>query len=311
MLPSDSLVPHSTLILSHKQVQNPYYSQCLPASVSPVSSAAQAATSNVAVVKTSTTVAGSTSKVAVTTSKATTQAAGTTSKAAVTTSSKVTVASTTAKATVTSVPGYTPASGIYPLSRVANTIATVSPSFVRLTERFLIIVSRPTVVTGPEEPAHSVTTLTPGSTASLSARRSGSAPLAAVLVSRSPARRAALLPWSTTRFVPPTFLLFAKLITNQCPECVNDHLDLDSSYAAQVDVNYQTKGIFDITWEFVPCSVSGNLQFKNKEGTSAYYFALQVRNSVLPIDKLEVSTNGGSTWTNVEREEYNFFTSYS
>jgi expansin len=63
--------------------------------------------------------------------------------------------------------------------------------------------------------------------------------------------------------------------------------------------------------DFIPCPLSGNIQFKNKEGTSAYYFAMQVRNSVLPIDTLEVSTDGGSTWTNVEREEYNYFTSYS
>ena len=53
------------------------------------------------------------------------------------------------------------------------------------------------------------------------------------------------------------------------------------------------------------------MQFKNKEGTSAYYFAMQVRNSVLPIDTLEVSTNQGATWTKVDRFEYNFFTSYS
>jgi expansin len=100
------------------------------------------------------------------------------------------------------------------------------------------------------------------------------------------------------------------MVNDQCPECTNNHLDLDSSYAGQVDKDYQTKGIFDISWEFVPCPVSGKIQFKNKEGTSAYYFALQVRNSVLPIDKLEVSTNGGTSWTKVDRSEYNFFTAY-
>jgi expansin len=38
------------------------------------------------------------------------------------------------------------------------------------------------------------------------------------------------------------------MINDQCPECVDNHLDLDLSYAAQVDVNYASKGIFDITW---------------------------------------------------------------
>lgn len=56
--------------------------------------------------------------------------------------------------------------------------------------------------------------------------------------------------------------------------------------------------------------MSGNIQLKNKEGTSAYYFAMQVRNSVQPIDKLEVSTNGGASWTSVPRLEYNYFTAY-
>jgi expansin (peptidoglycan-binding protein) len=36
---------------------------------------------------------------------------------------------------------------------------------------------------------------------------------------------------------------------------------------------------------------------------------MQVRNSVLPVDTLEVSTNGGASWTMVtDREYYNFFT---
>ncbi|KAG8724795.1 hypothetical protein FRC09_014217 [Ceratobasidium sp. 395] len=101
------------------------------------------------------------------------------------------------------------------------------------------------------------------------------------------------------------------MVNNQCPECKDNHLDLEEVYAAKVDSNFKTKGIFNITWQFVPCTISGNLQFKNKEGTSQWYFAMQVRNSRLPIDTLEVSTNGGVSWTRVNRETYNFFTSYS
>ncbi|GAB1527654.1 hypothetical protein RhiTH_010842 [Rhizoctonia solani] len=101
------------------------------------------------------------------------------------------------------------------------------------------------------------------------------------------------------------------MVNDQCPECNNNHLDLDEAYAAKVDANFRAKGIFDIKWEFVPCTVSGNLQFKNKEGTSQWYFAMQVRNSRLPIDTLEVSTNNGASWTKVNREPYNFFTAYS
>ncbi|KAL1740706.1 Non-catalytic module family EXPN protein [Schizophyllum fasciatum] len=101
------------------------------------------------------------------------------------------------------------------------------------------------------------------------------------------------------------------MVVDKCPECEAGHLDLFSDVAGQIDANYATKGIFDITWEQIDCPVSGNMQFKNKEGTSGYYFAMQVRNVAEPVDSLEVSTNGGSSWTSVNREDYNYFTSYS
>ncbi|KAL1690979.1 Non-catalytic module family EXPN protein [Schizophyllum commune] len=101
------------------------------------------------------------------------------------------------------------------------------------------------------------------------------------------------------------------MVVDKCPECEAGHLDLFQDVASKIDANYATKGIFDITWEQIDCPVSGNMQFKNKEGTSGYYFALQVRNIVEPVDSLEVSTDGGSSWTSVAREDYNYFTSYS
>lgn len=39
------------------------------------------------------------------------------------------------------------------------------------------------------------------------------------------------------------------MVNNQCPECVNNHLDLEEGYAAQVDKDFRTKGIFDISCE--------------------------------------------------------------
>ncbi len=45
----------------------------------------------------------------------------------------------------------------------------------------------------------------------------------------------------------------------------------------------------------------------NKDGVSAYYFAMQVVNSNKRVASLEVSTNGGSTWLSTVRQTYNFF----
>ncbi|KIY43622.1 Non-catalytic module family EXPN protein, partial [Fistulina hepatica ATCC 64428] len=97
------------------------------------------------------------------------------------------------------------------------------------------------------------------------------------------------------------------MVVDECPECDENHLDLFEDIATTVDANAATDGEFDITWELVPCAVTGNMQFKNKSGASAYWFAMQVRNTVVPVDSLEVSIDGGSTWTSVEREDYNFF----
>jgi expansin (peptidoglycan-binding protein) len=60
------------------------------------------------------------------------------------------------------------------------------------------------------------------------------------------------------------------IVSDQCAECVDNHLDLDNSFADQVDANWATKGMFYIQGSFVLGPVSGALQFKSKEGKSAY-----------------------------------------
>ncbi|KAJ5906792.1 uncharacterized protein N7473_003708 [Penicillium subrubescens] len=95
------------------------------------------------------------------------------------------------------------------------------------------------------------------------------------------------------------------MIVDQCPECAASHLDLfQNAFAELSDIS---AGIIDITWEYTSCDLSGPLKLKNKEGTSQYWFSMQVVNANEPVTKLEVSTDGGSTWQSTTRTSYNYF----
>ncbi|GIK00309.1 hypothetical protein Aspvir_004331 [Aspergillus viridinutans] len=95
------------------------------------------------------------------------------------------------------------------------------------------------------------------------------------------------------------------MVVDQCPECEADHLDLfQNAFTELADIS---KGIIDITWSFVPCGITSPLVLKNKEGTSQYWFSMQVVNAAEPVAKLEVSTDGGKTWQGTTRTSYNFF----
>jgi expansin (peptidoglycan-binding protein) len=60
-----------------------------------------------------------------------------------------------------------------------------------------------------------------------------------------------------------------------------------------------------ITWQEVPCDVAGNIAYHYKDGSSQYWTAIQVRNSRLPIAKLEMKTGGA--YADVPRVDYNYF----
>ncbi|KAL4967525.1 putative extracellular cellulase CelA/allergen Asp F7-like [Aspergillus stella-maris] len=95
------------------------------------------------------------------------------------------------------------------------------------------------------------------------------------------------------------------MIVDQCPECEATHLDLFES--AFTTLASASAGIIDISYSIVPCSISTPLTLRNKSGTSAYWFSMQVLNANEAVKSLEVSTDGGSTWQETTRSEYNFF----
>jgi len=92
-------------------------------------------------------------------------------------------------------------------------------------------------------------------------------------------------------------------IVDLCPGCEQGHLDLSmEAFAKIADVS---AGRVPITWQVVPCAVSGNVQYRYKEGSSQYWTAIQVRNHRLPVTSLEVQLGGA--WQSVARSDYNYF----
>jgi expansin (peptidoglycan-binding protein) len=92
-------------------------------------------------------------------------------------------------------------------------------------------------------------------------------------------------------------------IVDSCPECGTGHLDLSKQAFAKiaplVDGRVPTK------WRYVPCAVQGPVLYRIKEGSSRDWTAIQVRNHLLPIKKLEWQKSG--SWVEAKRESYNYF----
>lgn len=95
-------------------------------------------------------------------------------------------------------------------------------------------------------------------------------------------------------------------IVDECPGCGSNHLDLFPK--AFSDLAASSVGVIDVEWDYVPCpDIKGGLQIHMKSGVSEYWFSAQVVNGHRRTAKMEVSTDGGSSWTTATRTTYNFF----
>lgn len=95
------------------------------------------------------------------------------------------------------------------------------------------------------------------------------------------------------------------MVTDQCPGCGPHHVDLyPDAFAKLAD---PSKGIINVSWDFVPCGITTPIVLKNKSGTSKFWFSIQVMNANVGVSKLEVSTDGGASWKATKRQPYNFF----
>lgn len=94
-------------------------------------------------------------------------------------------------------------------------------------------------------------------------------------------------------------------VVDSCPGCEAHGVNLDLSASAFAKIAEPKAGRIDITYAAVPCSVSGNLEYHFKDGSSKYWTAIQIRNHKVGVTKLEYKK--GDAWVNVERLDYNYF----
>lgn len=92
-------------------------------------------------------------------------------------------------------------------------------------------------------------------------------------------------------------------IVDKCPGC--DPGDLDLSSEAFAMIAPLSAGRVPITWHEVACDVQGPLSYHFKDGSNAFWTAIQVRNHRYPIAKLEAGTAGALE--PIARVDYNYF----
>ena len=93
-------------------------------------------------------------------------------------------------------------------------------------------------------------------------------------------------------------------IVDLCPGCESGHLDL--SPQAFQKISPLSAGKVPITWTLVPCQVSGNVEYRYKDGSSQYWTAIQVLNHRLPIAKLEWKTQTQTGYADVALASYDY-----
>jgi expansin (peptidoglycan-binding protein) len=95
-------------------------------------------------------------------------------------------------------------------------------------------------------------------------------------------------------------------IVDQCPGCKVG--DLDLSKEAFAKISPLAAGRVKIAWRPTPCDVSGPIEYHFKDGSNAFWTAIQIRNHRYAIATLEARDASG-TYTAIDRADYNYFVS--
>ena len=92
-------------------------------------------------------------------------------------------------------------------------------------------------------------------------------------------------------------------VVDQCPGC--SHGDLDLSETAFDMLSPMSAGRIKISWQEVPCDVTGPIAYNFQSGASQFYAAIQIRNSRYPIAMIEALQ--GSAYTALAKQSYNYY----
>lgn len=93
-------------------------------------------------------------------------------------------------------------------------------------------------------------------------------------------------------------------VVDQCPECKPGDVDLHPGAFAQLaDLD---AGRVKIEWTYVSCETEGPIRYHFKEGSNAFWTAVQIRNHANAIAKVEYRAKDGS-YKPMLRESYNYF----
>ncbi|ORY88014.1 RlpA-like double-psi beta-barrel-protein domain-containing protein-containing protein [Leucosporidium creatinivorum] len=102
-------------------------------------------------------------------------------------------------------------------------------------------------------------------------------------------------------------------IIDECPECAAGSLDLSTSAFSKIAPI--SRGVVPITWEFISCVSAGlekgSVSVVWKSGSSAYWMAIQVRGAAFPVQSIAIRAATSATYTNLKREDYNYFSATS
>ena len=93
-------------------------------------------------------------------------------------------------------------------------------------------------------------------------------------------------------------------IVDQCPNCPLHRIDL--SREAFAEIADLSLGVVPISWQLISYPLSGPIVYHFKDGSNAWWTAVQIRNHSNPIAKFEYQDSGG-TFHEVPRTAYNYF----
>lgn len=93
-------------------------------------------------------------------------------------------------------------------------------------------------------------------------------------------------------------------VADRCPECRPG--DLDMTPQAFFALAQERDGRIPLSWQYVPCPAAQGISIKFKIGSSAFWSAVQVRNSRYAVAKFEFRHADGR-YEEMPRTMYNFF----